>query len=330
MVIAIIALCVRISLGRTIKQQQRQPDGPPSTRQGNYLSTYGVQLRSHQIAKWVTRGFLALTVLLIFNASATIVPTKKVAVVTSFGRTVGTLSNGLHFVAPWEKVTEFDAAIQTDSRTDDDLKDRVCKSTTVRLANQSLGCADSSIRWRIRKDSADELYQDYRDFDKVRDSLVTRQLNAALTRVLAAYDPLSTLASEGKLDANYGELSDRVRAILAGDPEVRDDTGTIGDQIDVQSVLVPLITYDGQTQTKIDLFQAELANTRIALQRQATATNEARANDNLRTSVSDSPNVLVSKCLDTLNDIVKAGQSIPAGFSCWPGGQSSVVVPAVR
>ncbi|HET7320819.1 MAG TPA: hypothetical protein VFI84_04545, partial [Candidatus Saccharimonadales bacterium] len=64
---------------------------------------------------WIALGVLALAMLFTFVASATVVSTKNVGIVTSFGKPVGSLSNGFHMVAPWAKVTELDAAIQTDS-----------------------------------------------------------------------------------------------------------------------------------------------------------------------------------------------------------------------
>src|SRR5690606_13462027 len=119
-------------------------------------------------------------------ASATIVPTKQVGIVTSFGKPTGVLTNGLHFVKPWEKVTQMDAAIQTDNNVGEE-------ATTIRLGNQSTAEVENSIRWRIRPDKADVLYQDYRDFDKVRDSLVTRELKEAMNQTFKDYDPLSTV-----------------------------------------------------------------------------------------------------------------------------------------
>lgn len=86
--------------------------------------------------------------------------------------------------------------------------------------------------------------------------------------------------------------------------------------------------FDDSTQSRINAYQAEIGNTRVAEQKQQTAEAEAKANQMLAQSVSNDPNVLVSKCLDTLADMVEAGQQVPAGFSCWPGGGSALVVPS--
>ena len=41
------------------------------------------------------------------------------------------------------------------------------------------------------------LFLDYRDFDNVRDNLVTRELGAALNEVFSNFDPLAPENSDG-------------------------------------------------------------------------------------------------------------------------------------
>lgn len=134
-------------------------------------------------------AFSIAAIFLAFSVLVT-VETKSVGIVTSFGRPVGTLDNGLHVVAPWEKVPELDAAIQTDSHVGTD-KETPC--TTVRIANSSTACVDNSVRWRLKHESADDLYRDYKDLHNIRDSLVTRELNSVLNEVYATYDPLKAV-----------------------------------------------------------------------------------------------------------------------------------------
>src|SRR5215471_2475790 len=62
-------------------------------------------------------GVCVVVVFFFFVSSCTAVSTKNVGIETSFGATKGELSNGLHLKAPWYKVTEMNAAIQTDSYT---------------------------------------------------------------------------------------------------------------------------------------------------------------------------------------------------------------------
>jgi hypothetical protein len=46
---------------------------------------------------------------------------------------------------------------------------------------------DNSVRWRIQPAATDELFLDYREFDNVRDNLVTRELKVALNQVFADF-----------------------------------------------------------------------------------------------------------------------------------------------
>jgi regulator of protease activity HflC (stomatin/prohibitin superfamily) len=274
------------------------------------------------IARWTSYGAVASAVLglvLLASSCVTQVTTKNVGVVTSFGRPVGALGNGLHLKAPWHKVTEFDAAVQTDSHKGSG-GDSSSTCTDIRIGNQSVACVDNSVRWRIVQDSADDLYRDYREFDNVRDSLVTRELDAALNEVFADYDPLAGVDTNGASTApSLDELSEEVTTRL------RDK---VGDQVEVLSVIIPLVSFDKTTQDKINDYQAELANTRIARQKQQTADAQAEANRKLSGSVSQDPNVLVSKCFDILAEMVNAKEPVPAGFTCWPGGGTGVVLPS--
>jgi regulator of protease activity HflC (stomatin/prohibitin superfamily) len=109
----------------------------------------------------------ALTIFVLILGATTIVSARNVGVVTTFGRPSGTLSNGLHWKAPWQSVTEMDGTIQIDNHTGEN-------ATTVRLGNNSTAFVDNSVRWRIQPAAADELFLDYRQFENVRDNLVTR------------------------------------------------------------------------------------------------------------------------------------------------------------
>jgi hypothetical protein len=96
----------------------------------------------------------------------------------------------------------------------------------------------------------------------------------------------------------------------------------VGEQIEIINVIVPLVNYDGATQDRINALNVEKANTRVAEQRAKTAAAEARANEILAASVSNDPNVLVSKCLDSARE----GAISPLG--CWPGTSVVPTVPA--
>lgn len=261
---------------------------------------------------------VGLAVLFTALSATTTVGTKKVGVVTSFGRPTGTvLPNGFHFKAPWERTTELDGAIKTDSYAPESTGgDREGDCITVRIAHQATACVSVSARWRISPDSADALFRDYKTFDNIRASLVTRDLRAALNGVFATYDPLGTVDDKTTVPT-YDTLSKQSTTAL---------TARVGAPIDVQSVVVSHVAFDRTTQDRINALQGEVAQTRIATQREATVAAEARANGVLSASVSRDPNVLVSQCMTTLRTAVDRGQALPAGFSCWPASAAEFAV----
>jgi regulator of protease activity HflC (stomatin/prohibitin superfamily) len=276
-----------------------------------------VRSRGHvstRVLPWAIGATAGLAALLFVSSCLTQVSTKEFGVKTSFGRPVGSLTNGLHLKAPWERVTEIDAAIQTDSHVQGEPGNCI----SVRIAHQIVACADVSIRWRIQDGAADALFQNYRDFDNIRASLVTRELSASLNKAFDSYDPLAVDERGDSTAPALSQLSGGVAAQMQSE---------IGNQITVLSVIVPVLHFDANTQGRINALQAQIAQTRIADQSIQTATAQALANAKLAASVAKDPNVLVNKCYDLVSEMIAKGQQVPIGFSCWPASQSAVVVP---
>lgn len=292
------------------------------------------------VGKMYFAGLVLSLALLTFFSSFVQVSTKNVGVETSFGAISGELDNGAHFIPPWYRVTEMDAAIQTDSYTQAPGDKNNCLS--VRIANQQTGCLDISIRWRICSantvqhytgtdgkqhkvvcdaKAADELFQNYRTFDHVRDSLVTRGLKAAANNAFANYNPLDSItlntSANGAKNPLLSTLANRITSTMRRE---------IGNQIEVLNTIIPIVHYDTPTQQKINQLQQQVAQTRIAEQAKITNRKQAEANKELAASVNTSPNVLVAQCLDTLEEMVKNSQPVPAGFSCWPGNGVAAVI----
>ncbi len=270
--------------------------------------------RRRHLPGLVPIGIFVLAVLVLVGSTVTIVGTRDIGIVTSFGRPVSHLDNGIHFKAPWQKVSTLDGAIQTDNYTG------AGECTDIRIGNESMACVDNTIRWRIKPEAGDTLFRDYHSMDKIRDSLVTRELKAALNGVLHDYNPLNKIAdNQAGATPDLNLFGNQVAVIMRHE---------IGPQIDVINVIIPIIRFDASTQQKLNAYQAEVANTHIAEQKEKTALAQARANENLAASVSKDPNVLVSKCFDILDEMERNNRPIPAGFSCWPSGGSAVVIPS--
>lgn len=260
--------------------------------------------------KWAGRVFAVSTALLLLVASYNPVSTKNVGIVTEGGRPVGSLSNGIHFILPWEKVTEMDAAIQTDYHTAQNGNTCV----TIRIAHQATACADVIIKWRVDEKTAGTLFQNYRDFDNVRLNLIDADLQSAMNQAFSGYDALAVNDTGDSTATALPDLATTVTKTMIGD---------VSNLAEIQAVQIPVVHFDGKTQDALNQLQNQIAQTRIAAQEQKTNQAQAAANQILAASVSNDPNVLVSKCLD----LVAKGISLPAGFSCWPASGLPVTVP---
>lgn len=271
-------------------------------------------------ARWAAAGVAVLIALVILAFSVTtVVGTKDVGILLTLQRPTGTLDNGFHFKAPWQQVKSMDAAIQTDNhvpngKSSDGSENLNC--ITIRIAHQASACVDASIRWQVVEKEAGRLYQFYRGFDKVRDSLVTRDLNTALAKVMEPYD---ALAIDDKGVSTAPAFSTVADAVVS---EMNQEANGL---IHVLSISIPVVRFDSSTQAKIQQIQNQIAATKVAEQALQTANAQAAANKALALSVNNSPGVLESKCLDIVADAVTHGSTLPAGFTCL-GSTSPFVV----
>lgn len=303
-ILALVALVATVVI-TIMWLNQPKPETKKNSEEGrDYYSRPATNNRSTY--RMVAQIALVATVLLTVLSSVTMVSTKTVGVETAFGKPSGEpLSNGLHLKAPWAKVKEFDVAKQVDEFTGDSC-------VKVRMAGQTTACVSAVITWRAVSSEANSLYQDYKDFDKVRKTLVENNVKATLSEIFSTYNPLAQVAQGEKIaeTPDVSGYADDVQSLLQT---------AVGGEVEIVSVKTPYISYDDTTQARINELQAEVANTRIAEQRKLTAKAEATANAELAESVGNDPNVLVSKCLDILSTLAKDGKTLPNGFSCWPG-----------
>lgn len=258
-----------------------------------------VSPRSEITTRAAGSGALALGVIMIALASTVAVPARTVGVVTAFGKPTGTLSNGLHLVKPWEDVEKMDASLQTNRYSGD-------SSIGVRLANQSEAKADASIQWQLREEDAEQMYLDYREFERIHNDLVDREFRASVNAVLARYNPLDSEAiAKGGIDLN--EYADDIK---------KDMQKRMGKSVEVRSVALPIINYDEDTQRKIDQLQSEVANTRAAEQSKKTAKEIAEANEIMRKSLSDE--VLSQRCIEAAEKVGAAPVGCVNGSGATP------------
>jgi len=259
--------------------------------------------------KLVTVGALAAALLFFLWGCFTIVGTRQIAIVTTFGRPNGvSLNNGFHAKWPWQMTHQMDGAVQIDKYVKAGSHD---ERIMVRLGNQSTALADVSIRWQLKQHAAPELFQQYKTFDNVRVNLIERNLSVALNEVFAAFNPLDPQ----NLDVSpLPALAKRAADIMRQD---------VGSQVDIFDVNVPTIQYDQGTEDKINQLNQQRAQTSIAIEAQRTAEAQAKANEILSRSISNDPNVVVQNCITAA---INKGIS-PLG--CWPGSSAlpTIAVP---
>lgn len=278
--------------------------------------------------RWVAVVPLFTAFVMLAFACTAIIQAKNAGVLTTFGKpSERTLPSGLHLKMPWQKVTEIDGTIQTNEYKGDDC-------IYVRIGDGSRSCLTTTIRWRIVEDRANVIYGDYRSDDptqSLRAAVVSTQFKSAAQAVLSEYNPIASLEVVSGSNApqaaslDFAPDYDAIAADLTSQMD-----GRLGDDplVEVQSITVSYLSLADSTQAKLNDFIAAVGDTRIAAQKKSTATEEAEANRILSGSLSNDPNVLTSKCYDIVKDSAETGYPLPAGFSCWPGGTSAVVVPS--
>jgi len=278
--------------------------------------------------KATTAGLILVAAIVIMISSLTAVQSKFVGVGETFGKVESrTYNPGLNWKAPWTKIHQIDATVQTDQYNGDSaivVKTGDGMETHVSLAN----------RWRINPEAAGTIYQDYRSndpTDSFRKAVIDQNLKSVVQAVLASYNPIEKLQESGQGTTSLSFMPD----VVALGNEIQQKLDASIAKTDaglplatIISVTVSGIKWSDATQAKIDAFNTEVANTRVATQREQTAKAEAAANEALANSIRNDPNVLVSKCLDTVQAAVDKGYALPAGFSCWPGGGTGVVIPS--
>ena len=280
-------------------------------------------------------GGVSIVLALVFISTGifTQVNAKNAGVLITFGKVADrTLSPGLHTKMPWQKVIEIDGTVQTDKYDGDSCM-------KVRIGDGSEACVSITNRWNVVETEANKVYENFKSNDptqEFRTSMMDSQLRASVQLALQNYNPIADFEEAGKA-AGSVELSftpdfNEVNAVIMEDmrkklKELANGGEALGE---IQSITMSAMSLAPSTQDKLNEFVGAIGDTRIAEQKKQTAAAQAAANRELSDSVANDPNVLVSKCLDTLEDASESGYQLPAGFSCWPGGGGGVVIPGTR
>ncbi|HEX5597952.1 MAG TPA: SPFH domain-containing protein, partial [Micromonosporaceae bacterium] len=222
-----------------------------------------------RIAKLVAIGCFVGSALLILNSSAHSVPIRSVGIVTSFGKPTGQVTgSGLKWVAPWQKVGEWDASRQK--------YDHIGHDNCVRVRTGTLAdaCVEVLIEWQVSPENAPRQFLDYKgDFESFQGQRVGVQLDSAVNDAFATYNPLERIdAATGNLNVDLKPFADAIRASA----EMR-----LSDDVHILSVTITRVNHDEKTESNIKAFQDKIAQTRnleqdrknADIQKQITETN---------------------------------------------------------
>ena len=248
----------------------------------------------------IRNGVWVCTALLALFASVYQVPVQNVGIVTAFGNPTGrTTGSGLKMVWPWESVKDFDASVQTTDHTGDHC-------TTVRIGSLATACVENRVQWRVLNTAASHLYRDYKgDFNNLKVNLVETRIQNALNAVFATYNPLSQVNIQtGQTSFDGAKLGSDLDAELKR---------TIGSDIEIRTVSVPLVHHDAKTEDNIKAFQDVIAKARI-LEQQLSNAQKEKAIADLQAQYLTATYV-ENKCVE---ESVKMG--VPPGLCLMNGG----------
>ncbi|MEU6022768.1 SPFH domain-containing protein [Micromonospora sp. NPDC047134] len=233
------------------------------------VALLGGQRNVRQFGALAAVAALAVTLLLTVTSSAHSVPIRSVGIVTSFGKPTGEVTgSGLKWVAPWQRVGEWDAGRQK--------YDHIGNDACVRVRTGTLAdaCVEVLIEWQVKPENAPQQFMDYKgDFGSFRGQRVGVQLDSAVNDAFASYNPLERIdAKTGNLNVDLKPFAESIKSSA----ETR-----LGSDVDILSVTITRVNHDDKTEGNIKAFQDKLAQTRnleqdrrnAEIQKEITETN---------------------------------------------------------
>lgn len=256
--------------------------------------------------------------------SYVIVPARNVGVVNILGNANSSVSNGFHVIQPWASVENVDTTNKPIQLNDDGDVANGCTSVPIRLASQQIACQDVFVQWQVDpKGDANDLWKTYRGsnddlINNLQNNVILPRLKSEMQKAFSTYDPLQVLQGGQLLDTTT--LQRPVEDALKGD---------MPNGVLILDVRFAQIHYSAQTQGKIDSFSQAVADTKIAVQNEQTATAQAAANKILaQDPSSNNPGVQYQNCLNMIANLASKNQlgQLPQGFSCSTGGSSTPII----
>lgn len=213
---------------------------------------------TRMVAKAVTVIGFVLAICCTIGSSANSVPVRSVGIVTSFNKPTGEVTgSGLKWVAPWEKVGEWDAGRQR--------YDHLGKGcVNVRIASLANACVETLVEWQVKPGAAPEQFMAYKgNFQQMVDTRINVNLTAAMNDAFATYSPLA------KIDQTTGNLNVDIAPYVTAVKTKAE--GRLGSEIDILSVSITRVNHDDKTEANIKAFQDKLAEARNLTQDKVNA-----------------------------------------------------------
>lgn len=207
------------------------------------------------LAAFAFFGGLVLSLGMIVGSCVGVVDTKKVGVVTSFKKPTGEIREaGAYWIAPWKSVTEMDGAIQT-----------ATYEVPVQLAGGASATVTVYPSWEMAPGAAPELFQQFKSFDAVVESLWKQQLQTTANNIFGTYNPLTNVDPKtGELKKTKTQWADELKTALEANPLIKG-------KLIIRSVSIPTIAPDQGTQEALNRIVAEFAKGSVLEQQKANA-----------------------------------------------------------
>ena len=163
----------------------------------------------------ITAGAVLFGVLFTLVSAYDRVDTRNVGIITEFGKPVGSTVQGSCGMRRGARSVRLSEAIQLQAFESNSYDDASAgrgangnpAAINVRLANNSNAYVDENLNWRLREGAAPKLFQDYGGanvFQTIKEQLVDRQAQVALSKVFATFNPQVMLAAAANAPGGTG------------------------------------------------------------------------------------------------------------------------------
>ena len=207
----------------------------------------------------------------------------------------------------------------------------------MRLAGLNQGCADVQMQTQVIPAAIPNLYANYSSYGSnltldVDQYVVQREVKTDLNRILGDYNVVADVAASLQAcsaagtanctttaTSQFSQFDPQLLAALQHDPE-------LSGNVRVLDVNLQFIHFSGSVENAIESIQGKYQETVAATIQEKTNAAISAANAALISKPGAlNAAVLANECYTTTQDAIKAGFTLPAGWSCSGSGSSVLV-----